>query len=668
MKRIQYLAMLLSLLVLLSACGGKTADHTEAVTAETPTHEVPDTGPDPAAETPSAEAPQTEQESDPGAALTEPEPDSDPQQTEPQLPIDPSRTDRPEPRFEPLAEPVQASDYGQILDAFLAEDYERRFDFYSRSRTDEGGDEPVYAAELEDTSAVLPIPGVETGSRAKTDGERIYLIDSFGLIIQSADGANSEQLSDTEVVLGSGNNNCRLIELYVSEGRAAVVYEISAYGNDENGNWFDRSETHAAIFDVSDPAAPALLYDCGVDGRWMTSRLADGTLYLIANHYLSNCSEDMSTEALVPNIRTASGSVPMDADRIWLCANPRRAGYTAVLGLSLQDCAVTDALAFTDVTDWFCMDADGMYLARDVWSWTSSEPYTDGVYTVVDYADRCQTECKRLIRTAEGTLEPEAACFVEGSPACLYGLSARDGMLRLVTREDRGSYSSYTDEAQGWSIDRPGGSETCSRLTVLDRDLTEVGSLVHFAADDSLYLCGYAGEKGWLMTYSKPEAFFPLDLSDLQAPAVGEPVTLSEAGWTLRPFTESWILGLAETVDGVEVMVYDMDGDGFSKAAASVSLPSVYTDAISFPASIWQDPETGRIGFPTQLEGRYGYALCKYTGEGIQTVGVTELDYLPSDAYTLEVAGLIYVCSPGGTYVIDPETGALLTTISNAVG
>ncbi len=662
MKRIQYLALLLSLLMLFSACGGKNSGSSEPPSAEAPASLPAQTDPE------TTEPLQTEPDPETEPPQTEPEPETDPIQTVPELPVDPSGTDRPELRFEPLSEPVQARDYEQILSFFLAEDYELRYDFHSRSRTEEGGDEPVYAAELEDTSAVLPIPGVEKGGKAKTDGDRIYLIDSCSLIIQTAAGANSEQLSCTEVDFGSGNNAGRLIELYVSEGRAAVVYEISAYGTDENGNWFDRSETHAAILDVSDPAAPVLLYDCGVDGRWMTSRLADGTLYLIANHYLLSCSENMSPEELVPNIRTASGSVPMDADRIWLCANPRRVGYTAVLGLSLADCAVTDALAFTDVSDWFCMDADGMYLARDVWSWTASEPYTEGVYTVVDYADRCQTECKRLVRTAAGILEPGAACFVEGSPACLYGLSPRDGLLRLATREDRGAYSSYTDENQGWSIDRPGGSEICNRLTVLDRDLNEVGSLTHFAADDSIYLCGYAGNSGWMMTYSEPEAFFPLNLADPTALTVGEPVMLSMEGWILRPYTDTLVLGLAETEKGMEVMIYDTAGDGFAKAAAAVSLPSVYTDAISFPASIWQDPETGRIGFPTRLEGKYGYALCRYTSDGLEAVGVTALDYLPSDANTLAVDGLIYICSPGGTYVVDPETGELLTTISNAVG
>ena len=94
----------------------------------------------------------------------------------------------------------------------------------------------------------------------------------------------------------------------------------------------------------------------------------------------------------------------------------------------------------------------------------------------------------------------------------------------------------------------------------------------------------------------------------------------------------------------------------------------MYTDAISFPGSVWQDPDTGRVGFPLRIETEYGYVLCEFTADGLRTIAVTELDYLPSDAVTLFSDGLLYVCSAGATYVIDPANGELLTTISNAVG
>ncbi|MBR4700583.1 MAG: beta-propeller domain-containing protein [Oscillospiraceae bacterium] len=652
MKRIQYLAVLLSLLVLLSACGGKNNGNTEPATADLPdvVSEEPESVTAPVQTEPETEAPVTE----PEPVVPETDPISEP--------------DRPELSFAPIPEPAAAGDYAQIRSALLAQDYDSRYAFYTKSRPEEEGDEPVYAAELEDTSAVLPIPGVEKGSRAVADGGRIYLIDSYGLIIQTADGAASEQLSYTEVKMGQDNSFGHLIDLYALEDRVAVVYEVSAFGTDENGDWFDRSETHAAIFDVTDPTRPELVRDVGVDGRYLTSRLADGTLYLVANHYLVNLEADMELETLVPNIRTEDGGTPMEAERIWLCANPGRAGFTALLGLRLTDGAPVDALAFTDTTDWFAMDSEGMYLARDVWSWTASEPYADGVYTVVDYADRCQTEIKRLIRTEDGILEPEASCLVEGSTACMYGLSPWDGMLRLVTREDRGSYSSYTDAAQGWSIDRAGTAVTGNRLTVLDRDLQEIGTLTDFAENDRIYLCGYAGLKGWLMTYSKPECFYPLDLTDPENPTVGAPVTLMPEGWLLRPYTETRVLCLTETKDGVSVSVYDADGEGFDQPAAAGTVPSVYTDAISFPGSVWQDPDTGRVGFPLRIETEYGYVLCEFTADGLRTIAVTELDYLPSDAVTLFSDGLLYVCSAGATYVIDPANGELLTTISNAVG
>lgn len=675
MNRIKYLAAVLALLVLLSACGGKNAGSTEAAADETgrtealttaPTAAAPETAPAEPSET-VIEAPPIQTVPETGTdheAATEPDP-TEPETAELPGPTDPE-PERPALNFTDLAEPVPAADYDEILASFLAADFDRRFDFYSRSRTGEEGDEPVFDIEPEDSSAVLPITGVETGSRAKTSGNEIYLIDSYGLIVQSAAGAESEQLSYTEVKMGDADNLGRAAELYADGDRVAVVYEISAFGTDENGDWFDRSETHAAIFDVSDPAAPTLLCDRGVDGRRMSSRLVDGTLYLITNHELLEYGEDMDPTDLAPNLRTETGGTPMSADRIWICANPRRAGFTAVLGLSLKDGTVVDQLAFTDLTDWFCMDRQGMYLARDVWDWTESEPYPDGVYTVKDYADRCLTEIKRLTRTDEGKLGLDALCFVEGSPACIYGMSPRDGGLRLVTREERGAYSSYTDEAQGWSVDRPGGAESRNRLTVLDGDLREVASFSGFAGDDRLFSCGYDGGTGWAMTYAEPEQCWPLELSDPEAPAVGEALDMGTEAWILRPYSEDQILGVRETEDGLVVALYAV-GD-LTRPIDEVTVPSATTEAVSFPAAVWQDADNHRLGFPVRTESGYGYALFEEKSAGLELVEITRLDYLPGDALTLQTGGLLYVCSPGGTYVIDPETGALLTSISNAVG
>ena len=86
------------------------------------------------------------------------------------------------------------------------------------------------------------------------------------------------------------------------------------------------------------------------------------------------------------------------------------------------------------------------------------------------------------------------------------------------------------------------------------------------------------------------------------------------------------------------------------------------------PAGLWTDAQIGRAGFPVQLETGFGYALVDTRQAQPALVKLVELDYLPASAESLLVGDLLYVCSPGTTYVLDPESGDLITTISNAVG
>ena len=79
------------------------------------------------------------------------------------------------------------------------------------------------------------------------------------------------------------------------------------------------------------------------------------------------------------------------------------------------------------------------------------------------------------------------------------------------------------------------------------------------------------------------------------------------------------------------------------------------------------DAEAGLIGLPLEGE-RAAYLLLEYDGGKLHEKGTLALEYVPDDARTLLIDGLLYICGPGEVYVADPEEAELLAVVSNAVG
>ena len=579
----------------------------------------------------------------------------------------------------PLAQVTPAESYEQVLRLFL--DASDRTDVY-RTPTAELGDmdlaeeaetEAPAAAEdsLEGTGTNIQVPGVDEADVVKTDGSWIYVLGESGLQIYSAAGADTARVSVTDLNLPRDDNHYSYLQdLFVAENRVAVRYNSDTWGTGEDGGWFDSTQSHLAIYDTTDKAAPKLLADLAQDGDGKDARLLDGVVYLISTRYLWTLEEDSAESDFVPCVYTNDTAAPLAAERLFLCPNPSATAFTVVSAIRLSDGVMLDSCAFTDGTDTVYMDADALYLTRTAYNEGESEPYTEAQYTVVDHSRSTVTEIKRL-SVAEGKLELTGSASVTGSLLNQFSMDVHNGYLRLATTTYDDSWSVYTDPTYGWDNYIWYDNARNNRVTILDSDLNQVGLLDQLVQDESIYSVRFLDDVAYVVTYETVDPVFTIDLSDPANPTLCSALEVAGVSDYLHPYGEGLLFGFGRAVDenavssGLQLSMFDVSDPANVHLAGQSKLEEQYSDALYNHKAILVNPQRNLIGFAVD---DYSYEVYSYENGQFTSKGSFQVDYMPYDARAMLAGEYLYICSADTVYAVDPDTLQVLATVTEAVG
>ena len=505
-------------------------------------------------------------------------------------------------------------------------------------------------------------PGPDEDTVA-TDGAYIYMLDSYGLIVCSAAGAASEILSYTRVDRGGSGWSERL---YVEGDRAAVVSAVSELGEDGEVLYND-AETRVILLDLADRRAPRVLTETAVEGSLTEACLLDGTLCLVAQRTLAALPEQ--DEALLPRLWEDGKELQLAPGDVYISPEPARTALTVAAAVRLSDGRIADALAFTDGVDAVRVAGDCLWLARTVWSETASAPRQEAPYTVVDYDTAARTELRKL-RLENDQLRLEGGCVLEGALPDPSAMELLGSGLGLFTQKDSRSFSSFTDEKHGWTNYELHSLNRSAALSLLDRELQLSGALTALGGEQNAGSCRFAGGLAWI-TAGDAAAVYLTDLSDPARPTPSGSLSCPGETLLLREFGEGFVLGIAEPGEGEdwELAVYDVTNPAAPVKAAGLRLEGKAPAAsLTDPGAFFTDPVNGLIGFPIAGKNGNEYLLAAWDGSKLRTNGTFRPEYVPADARTLLLDGILYVCSPGELCVTDPETMKVLATVTNAVG
>ena len=560
-------------------------------------------------------------------------------------------------------------DYAELLSALQDYDFDRRLEFLDRASDSE--EEPIGDGGVETVGMIPNDAQAEYGDAVKTDGKCLYMLDNYGLQIVAAIGMDSQIRSYTPVTDWRELDNVWTMELFVHGSRVAVIYTKSGLNEAEEDMEYDTMQTHAVIFDVSDPYEPRILADFGLDGSYQTAFLMDGRLYLMTSVYLWSLSDVSNPEQILPRIwKDGAASFPAP-EKIWLAPNALGPSLSLLAGISLDDAALTDTLCYSDSGLALLPCGDSLILGRSLWTCGSSAPRQEGVYEVTNWEDRTRTELQRIRLAADGTMQPETTARIDGAFFDPASLDVHNGVLRIITSELCSSYQSYTDTEKGFTNSQPGQQMRINRILTLDKDFRELGRLELLGEGAPISSSRLCGNYGWFVLADNQDEVQLFDLANPAAPKLGATLDLRSTSRLMQPLSDGTLLCCAceEPGEGIVLRRFNLSNPGAPVELGRTEMKNMVESQVTWMASaLFVDEAAKRIGFPIQKEGKPEYVLFRYGAEDIARTGSLELNYIPSDVRALPVDGALYLCSTGMTYVLDPDDMQLLTTVTEAVG
>ena len=563
-----------------------------------------------------------------------------------------------------------------------------------------GDDAGTAAVGSGPTGTNLQERGVDEPDLAKTSGDLLLAVAQNKLQVVRR-GAQPELLSSTSLgqeVYGS--------ELLVDGDRVLVLAP--------NGGWWGRPEssfrsmpygpssmsTTALLYDIADPAAPRLVEQIKLDGRYLSARLSDGAVRLITSSTpmpeavqpVQPYGQPQNDDALAENRKRAAGVgladvLPTierrDADGDLLnteqavgcedvrhAPDPRGASTLLVTTLDLQrDLQPLDTTAVTTDGELVYASADRLYVATSRWGTAAPATGGDTVSSApadtstVDVENEVTTELHAFDTSAPDRTSYAGSASVDGYVIGRWALSSYDGHLRVATTSSP-----------------PWGGQTPSSSSVIvleerDNGLVQVGRVGGLGIDERIYAVRYFGDMATVVTFRQTDPLYVLDLSDPAAPTKTGELKIPGFSTYLHPVGDDLLLGVGQDADaqgrvtGMQVSLFDLSDRTKPMQVDRLPLGQGWTPAADESRAFGYDVERKTALLPLSVwDGRgswFGALGVRVEGKTLVEAGRMEV-HAAQPERVLHDADRIYAVSQLGVVAGDPDrftrTGSLSFT------
>lgn len=549
----------------------------------------------------------------------------------------------------------------------------------------------------------VQVKGVDEGDIVKTDGQYIYVLRNNELIIFKADGATTTRISS--VTIGSTNTGNKPMpgyngqqpddssyyseyasDIYVTGDTAVIISSYSSYGPyliDEplmSGAASSDTASKTAIapaynnqqiakvyiFDISDRSAPSLKAELGQDGYVLTTRLIGSTLYMLSNYYVYTSVEG-SDETYIPRLYANGDAKLVAPECISIMPWFNSQSYTVICAYDLTTAALSLNESILGGGSTVYMNENTLFIASSTNEQTQSDPYTDSVYTVIDYTMTNVTDITSF-DISGGKLALIASGSVPGSLSDQFAMDEYDGHLRLVTTNYSQSWSEYTDKAKGFVNYVYKDPYTANALYILDGSLKTVGSVQNLAEGEQVYSVRFDGTIGYFVTFRQVDPLFAVDLSDPASPTVLSALKIPGFSEYLHVWSDGRLFGLgmdadSETgrTDGMKLSMFDTTDPANVTEKHSLKLDTSYSNALYNHKAILISPDKSIIAFPADN----GYDIYGYSDEQgfFKRAGVSAIEW-SGDSRGLYIGDFAYIIDNSSISVLDMTSFILLNRIS----
>jgi hypothetical protein len=397
--------------------------------------------------------------------------------------------------------------------------------------------------------------GVDEGDVVETNGTHVFAASSDGVRVVEVAGATVV----ATLKLPAGSH-----ELLLDGPRLVVVTRPA-------NQW---SETVVSLFDVTDPAAPAVLGRHHLEGSLTASRAADGIVRVVLTSELATrlpfvtptqfgLDEQRALEENKRIIREstidqwlprafredAAGvygdiGVALDCSTVAAPRDFAGLGITWIASVDLAAGAGDELVGGAGVVSQggtVYATADRLYLATTIWpEQVAPVPVTGSTIPVPPVsADTSTLVIHRFTLTADGGARYDASGTVNGRLLNQFAMSEHEGDLRVATTVE--SWSGTRPSESFVHVLRPEGST-----------LVPIGSVGGLGLTEQIYAVRFIGTQAYVVTFRQTDPLYVVDLADPTAPRVAGELKIPGYSAYLHPVGEGLLLGIGQdaTEDG----------------------------------------------------------------------------------------------------------------------
>jgi uncharacterized secreted protein with C-terminal beta-propeller domain len=472
------------------------------------------------------------------------------------------------------------------------------------------------------------VSGIDEADIIENDGKRLYVLSRGELLIIDAQNPDAPAVESRTKIDG-----WPLAE-YLHEGRLTVISSVWNSSSDASGGDAGimpmlriRGSSHVqvTVYDVANPASPAIVSQTSIDGSYSDSRMVDGKLALIVQNDLLSGYWGGGFGISIPTVRLAGGGFVKPVSDGSLTKMIQNTPLSGLLPNWSSTVVGTDGIKrsakglISQPRDLYCpvIGNEANLMSVVLVDTKSTSPGIIGATSIVGgYSSSIYMNSKDLYifspqwNSDSGDSTNAQRFDIAGNTPTLIATGTFSGhLLNQFSADANGEYLRVATTQ--WT--ESGTTNAVYVLTKQANTLKVVGSITGIAPGESIQSVRFVGDQAYVVTFRQTDPLYSIDLSVPTAPKIMGELKIPGFSRYLQPFGEGYLIGIGRDADpntgrtmGLKVSLFDVRDASSPKELASYLL-SQPSDGWSWSDAEWDHhalgyfPELGGvIALPVQ--------------------------------------------------------------------
>ncbi|MGM9974125.1 MAG: beta-propeller domain-containing protein, partial [Clostridiaceae bacterium] len=293
---------------------------------------------------------------------------------------------------------------------------------------------------------------VDEADIVKTDGRYIYMAVNQKIEVSEAEKGELAHLATIDF----SEKGFNIREIYLQGDILAIIgskYQDVFYKNNESTKILEdrmypmMEDTVVYYFDVSEPSNPKDLGSTEQNGYYLSSRVVEGSLYLVTNKYYYSEPREEDPRTYIPSYKEGDKESIIEEKDLSIAPGELEASYIVICAFNLESQKCTSSKAILGGGRTVYASKDNIYIAMTKWK----EEKENNIITASEETVIIG------ISLNNGVLGDPITGTVPGYEINQFAMDEHKGYLRIVTTENSETYEEviYKDgtTARMWKED-----------------------------------------------------------------------------------------------------------------------------------------------------------------------------------------------------------------------